>query len=242
MVFKKEYIPWNKGLTKETDERLMKCTGMGGKLFSVGHRLKLSKSRNGKPSPMKGKHHTDKTKKKISENKERNKKISKALKGRKLSEEHKEKLSLSHIGKKYPPFTEEHKKKIGLSNSISQKCKKLSLETRKKISLSLQGEKSYSWKGGITPLTKSIRRSFEYRQWRSDVFTRDNFTCQYCVKRGCYLEAHHKKGFTRILEDNNVKTYKQSLECSELWNINNGQTLCKDCHNKTKKGRNKNGG
>lgn len=240
MTFKKGQPSWNKGLTKETDKRVRRCTGMRSKLFSEEHRLKLSTSKKGKPSPMKGKHHTDKTKKKISENKERRMKISKSLKGRKLSKEHKEKLSLSHKGIKYPPFTKEHKNKIGLSNSISQRGKKLSLKTREKISLSHRGEKSYSWKGGITPIAKSIRRFFEYKKWRSKVFERDNWTCQTCGERGCYLEAHHIKPFAKIMRENNIKTLEQSEKCQELWDINNGVTLCSDCHNLTKGGR-KNG-
>jgi len=96
------------------------------------------------------------------------------------------------------------------------------------------GDKAYQWKGGITPLIKRIRHCFEYRQWRSDIFTRDDYTCQHCNKRGGDLEAHHIKQFSKIIEDNNVDTMEKALSCDELWNINNGLTLCKECHNKTK--------
>jgi len=96
-------------------------------------------------------------------------------------------------------------------------------------------EKHWNWKGGITPLRDVIRHLFEYRQWRSDVFTRDNFTCQYCGVRGCYLEAdHHIKSFAQIIEENNINTIEKAINCEELWNLNNGRTLCKDCHNLTK--------
>jgi len=27
-----------------------------------------------------------------------------------------------------------------------------------------------------------------------------------------------------------IKTFEQALTCEELWNINNGETLCKKCH------------
>lgn len=93
------------------------------------------------------------------------------------------------------------------------------------------GEKNSQWKGGITPLRKQIRLCFEYRQWRSDVFTRDNFTCQKCFIKGNELHAHHcPKSFSSIIKEYQIKTLEQALSCPELWNINNGKTHCKDCH------------
>jgi 5-methylcytosine-specific restriction endonuclease McrA len=42
-----------------------------------------------------------------------------------------------------------------------------------------------------------LRDSIEYKRWRMKVFLRDNFTCQFCWKRGIYLEAHHIKDFKK---------------------------------------------
>lgn len=92
------------------------------------------------------------------------------------------------------------------------------------------GENCPAWKGGITPLVERIRKCFLYRLWRSDVFTRDDFTCQKCNKRGGRLEAHHKKPFADIIEFNDIRTLQEARVCEELWNINNGITLCKKCH------------
>ncbi len=179
-------------------------------------------------------------------------------KGYKFSEEVKKKISESNKGKHFFKHTDEAKIKIGLASKGNQYAKGMkpnitsfkkgcqnivSDETRKKLSEALKGrkmpwmigEKNKNWKGGITSLNKLIRVCFEYRQWRSDVFTRDDFTCRECGEKGCYLEAHHIKLFIDILEEYNIKTIEEAKNCSELWNINNGITLCKKCHNKTKK-------
>ncbi len=82
-----------------------------------------------------------------------------------------------------------------------------------------------------TLLHIQIRKVFEYREWRSDVFTRDDFTCQSCGQRGGKLNAHHIKLFLKILKENKIKSLKEAVDCSELWNLNNGTTLCLPCHN-----------
>ena len=112
-------------------------------------------------------------------------------------------------------------------------------EARIKISEGHRGEKSYLWKGGITPLVLQIRHCFKYRQWRSEVFIRDDFTCQMCGERGKVVNAdHYPKTFSNIFHENKIKSLEEALACEEFWNINNGRTLCKSCHTEeTKKCR-----
>lgn len=83
------------------------------------------------------------------------------------------------------------------------------------------------------PFYKQIRETYKYRQWRSDVFTRDNFTCVECYAKGGFLEADHIKRFIDIVREYKIDTLEKALECEELWNINNGRTLCQNCHRKT---------
>jgi hypothetical protein len=114
---------------------------------------------------------------------------------------------------------------------IGKKHSQTSKEKMRKSAIGIhRGDKCGTWKGGITLLSFQIRNSFNNRQWRSDVFTKDNFTCQNCGKTHCYLEAHHIKMFSLIMKENNIKSLKEAELCEELWNINNGITLCKNCH------------
>lgn len=85
----------------------------------------------------------------------------------------------------------------------------------------------------VTPLQQRIRRCFEYRQWRSDVYTRDDFTCVLCHERGGKLVADHIVSFRDIFYSEKITSFEQAIRCSRFWDINNGRTLCESCHFKT---------
>ncbi len=85
--------------------------------------------------------------------------------------------------------------------------RKPTIETKRKQSEALRGNRSYLWEGGKSNLRTLIRNCFKYRQWRSDIFTRDDFTCQNCGERGGKLEADHfPKSYSAIIEGNKIKT------------------------------------
>ena len=71
----------------------------------------------------------------------------------------------------------------------------------------------------------------EYKQWRIDVLTRDQFECQHCQTEED-LCVHHIIEVERITTDYNIKTLKKVKRCRALWDLNNGQTLCRSCHTK----------
>ncbi len=96
------------------------------------------------------------------------------------------------------------------------------------------GEQHHNWRGGVTTIYKSIRTTSKYAQWRRAVFIRDNYTCQECLdKRGGNLNADHIKPFSFIIHESDIKSLSESYKCEELWDINNGRTLCEPCHIKT---------
>ncbi len=83
-----------------------------------------------------------------------------------------------------------------------------------------RGSKNWNWKGGKTKTQEYIRFSPEYKAWRKMVFERDNYTCVLCSNgSGGNLEADH------------IEPQSQYPELR--FDINNGRTLCKECHRKT---------
>jgi len=101
-------------------------------------------------------------------------------------------------------------------------------KTKNKYNKDQTGCKNPNWKGGISSLNNKIRTSPEYKEWKQNIFERDNWTCQKCKNRSSknnnlILHAHHIKPFALFPE--------------LRFDINNGITLCKECHNKEPKGR-----
>lgn len=163
-------------------------------------------------------------------------------KGKHLSEDTKQKLRIKATGRKHTKATRDkmsksrqnHKHKPETIKKIvaSRKGYKHSSATKMKLSIAHmgkkkvegayefpKGEKHPNWKGGITPINESIRKSLEYKLWRMAVYQRDKYTCIWCGYKGGLINADHIKPFA---------------EYPELrFAIDNGRTLCIDCHRKT---------
>jgi hypothetical protein len=93
-------------------------------------------------------------------------------------------------------------------------------------------------------LKLKIRNTTEYLTWRLLILKRDNFRCQICLtsmkdNKSLRLEVHHAKTFNDICKENNVSTVQQALDCKELWNLNNGVSICYSCHKDIEKLRTK---
>ena len=135
-------------------------------------------------------------------------------------------------------ISDKTKKRMSASISRALKLKWKDSAWKKRVSLTRFGNKNAAgskngfWKGGITKLSDSIRQLPQYVEWRTKVFQRDNWTCQTCKFRGD-IYAHHIKEFSVIVDENKIKTLDDARKCEQLWNINNGVTLCRECHKLT---------
>jgi len=99
-----------------------------------------------------------------------------------------------------------------------------------KIGNEHRGERSHFWKGGVWTVNGQIRHSEKYAKWRKKVFMRDGFVCQDCGNKGGELNAHHLVSFSEIVGKSNIFSVEDSLLCEELWDVDNGVTLCVPCH------------
>ena len=94
------------------------------------------------------------------------------------------------------------------------------------------------WQGGITDFNSQVRNLPQYKNWREQVFIRDNYTCQECgIRSGLgktiILHADLIRPLSVILKENNISEIQQVVSCIELWDTSNGRTLCIECHKKT---------
>ena len=144
-------------------------------------------------------------------------KIRYAHKGKKLSLERRHNMSVAHLGQKsWNKGNVKKKQCIDCGREMASIYKK---NTKFCKFCCHKGDRGSNWKGGITPINRAIRQSLEYKLWRKAIFERDNYTCIWCGQHGGYLEADHIKPF---------------CDYPELrFAIDNGRTLCKECHRST---------
>lgn len=143
--FKKGLVPWNKG------KRCPQISGHKNGFFN--------------------RHHSQETKKKISE----------AHKG----------IPLKHSGqfkKGYPSAFIGHRHK-------PESLKKMRISAKNRI-----GIKANNWQGGKTSKSMALRNSNKYKEWRKEILRRDSYSCIECGQVGGELIVHHIKSFSKYPE------------------------------------------
>lgn len=94
----------------------------------------------------------------------------------------------------------------------------------------VRGELHYLWKGGVIRLNTSIRQMHENRKWMDAVKERDGYRCQECG-RAEELEAHHRKPLAELIDEFGIKNRDDARANAHiLWDLDNGKTLCRECH------------
>ncbi len=120
------------------------------------------------------------------------------------------------------PHSEATKKKIGLKSKGGH------------YGIGAYGKDNPAWKGGFSSVSKRIRASFAYLNWRNAIFKRDDYTCQLCKKKGGFLHAdHYPKTFAWLLKKFKITSTYIATATKELWKLKLGRTLCLKCHRKT---------
>lgn len=99
--------------------------------------------------------------------------------------------------------------------TVSSRLKLFNIEKRRNIPPQHNGDSHPNWKGGITKENTRLRKLKIYKDWRQEVFMRDNFRCQHCGSKK-HLTAHHIIPFALYVEGR--------------YDVHNGITLCEYCH------------
>lgn len=111
----------------------------------------------------------------------------------------------------------------GKTRSLQDRINK-SISAKKRVS---EGRHHF-YKGGISTDWVATRNSFEYREWHRKVLEKDHFSCVICgIKGGWHALTHSRVE----LHADHIKP--KAIYPELLLSIDNGRTLCKECHIKT---------
>lgn len=118
-----------------------------------------------------------------------------------------------------PKYKAKGGERVGCSNSC---IRKLRPPTPEQLARAHKARRiHYDRVGRRSSLNKIARGSNAYKEWRTAVYKRDDYTCQKCRTRGKELHPHHIKPFATHPE--------------LRYEIANGITLCAQCHRKEHK-------
>ena len=194
-IFVKGFVPWNKNKS-------------GYHIHTEEEKKRISARFKGRRSPMKGRRHSELSKKAIGEG-NRNKFV---------STQQRKNISVSKMGKKNPMYGKTH------SDSYKERLKIQWTET---------GHPP-NWKGGVTSETNLRVSNSRWKKIKIQVYKRDNYFCQNCgVKcvngkhkdKKRLIQCHHIIPW-RISKDDSLKnliTFCLSCHSKIEWKFPNGK-------------------
>jgi len=155
---------------------------------------------------------------------------SKTLKGRKAWNKYLVPIVCGYCNKEFMPKCKTTRycsvSCAGTNRTPWNKDKEMSEEQKEKLRgprLHMRGENSVHWKG-TTDERRLMMGRYEYRMWRKEVFERDKWSCVECGRI-------RKRGDRVILNADHIKPW--SLYPATRLDVDNGRTLCQECHKKT---------
>ncbi len=85
-----------------------------------------------------------------------------------------------------------------------------------------------------------IRQTPRYQRWKEEVQEKCGNKCQIDKSHADrYAEVHHLVSLYKILKQNNIVSIEGALGCRQLWDIDNGIVLCKECHDQMESSQNR---
>lgn len=81
-------------------------------------------------------------------------------------------------------------------------------------------------------LRNDIQKLPQYIIWKNAVYAKNGRKCESCGTSE-NLEVHHIRSLHSIIRAYQIGNIKETKMQALLWNVNNGQVLCRECHTKT---------
>lgn len=110
-------------------------------------------------------------------------------------------------------------------------------ERQRKAELVAQAEqltaKNREWvMAAYERLSQEIRAMPKYAVWREDVLKKHGRRCSICASTE-NIEVDHRHSLYSLIRIYKITNTQQAYECDALWEIENGNPLCKSCHDRT---------